>query len=176
MFAVWVSFRDGPTDAVIKILIQGFYESLLHARVGFANLVNGKGIGASTDRDHEPVLRKLADAPVIAHHVEHSEEVRSYLGYTFQLSRLSHIHADAAAEVLAHFPNEVESTITESLIHGLVKTTKALHVAMYGPMTFLFRGESFELQLLGQSHVISPNPGACIDCHLSTLRQTLRIC
>jgi hypothetical protein len=156
MFAAWVSFRDGPTDAVIKILIQGFYETFFHARVGFANLGNGKGIGASTHRNDEPVLRELSDAPVITHHIKHSEEVLSYLGYTFQVSLLSHIHPDAAAEVPAHFPNEVESNITESLIHGLVKTTKAFHVAGYGPMILLFSGQSFKLQLLGQFHVMSP--------------------
>jgi len=138
MFAAWISFGDGPTDTVFKILIQRFYQSLFHARVGFTNLVNGKGIWASTHSNDKPVFRKLADAPVITDHIKHLEEVLSNLGYTFQVSLLSHIHANAAAKPPAHFPNEVKSIITESFINGLVKTTKAFHVARYGPMILLF--------------------------------------
>ena len=156
MLTARVSLRDGPANTVFEILIQGSYESLLHACVGFTNLLVGKGIGASTHGNDEPVLGELADAPVIAHHIEHPEEVLPYLGYTFQLPLLSYIHADAAAEFRTYFLDEIEPRITESLNHGLVKTAKAFHVAGYGPVLLLLIGQSLKLQLLWQSHVMSP--------------------
>ena len=149
MFAAWISFRDGPTNPVFKILIQRFYKGLFHARVGFTNLAIGKRIWASTHTNDEPVLRKLTDAPVITDHIKDPEEVFPNLGHAFQVSLLSYIQANAGAVLPAHFPNEFKSIIAEFLIHGLVNATKASHVAGYGPLILLLNRQSFELEFLG---------------------------
>jgi len=169
MVAAWISFGDGSADAVVKILIQGSYQGLFHARVSFTNLRDGEGIWTPTHGNDEPVLGKLADAPVITDDIKHFEEIPSDLSYTFQLPLLSYVRADVVSEFPAHIPNEVESIITELFIDGLVKTAKAFHIARYGPMVLLLKRQSFELQLLGKFHRMSP-------IYLETLRQTLPIC
>jgi len=156
MFAAWISLWDGSTDTVIKILIQRSHQSLFHARVGFTNLGDGKGIWASTHIDDKPVLGILSNAPIIADHIKYLEEVLSNLGNTLQVSLLPYIPANAAAILPAHVPNEVKSIITESFVYGLVKTAKASHIARYGPMILLFNSQSFKLEFFGQFHMMSP--------------------